>query len=124
MLAHPAFDHRGDRLHGALNIDPALGIPRRLDGFGEVGAKAMAIGQAYHARSKNRAFDMACETGNERVGFARAAEECHVDAANVILIDQDPDMRTAIAEAPNGGPTLNKAWGDRPTVKRPRSGVP
>ena len=29
MLAHPAFDHVGDRLHGALDVDLALGVAHR-----------------------------------------------------------------------------------------------
>src|SRR6516165_11467431 len=59
MLAHPALDHRGNRLHGAAHVDFALRIAPRLDRLGEVDTKAMAIGQAHHARSMNWALDMA-----------------------------------------------------------------
>src|SRR5580698_9838141 len=31
VIAYPAFDDSGDRLHGALDIDAACGVARRID---------------------------------------------------------------------------------------------
>ncbi len=49
MLAHPAFDHRGDRLHGPLDVDAAVGVARRLDRIGDIDPKAIAVGLAHRA---------------------------------------------------------------------------
>ena len=40
MLADPAFDHAGDDLHGAGDIDLAVGVAHRRDRLGQLGAEA------------------------------------------------------------------------------------
>ena len=95
MLADPAFDHVGDDLHGAGDVDLALGVARRRDLLGQLGAEAMA-GQADDARAVDRAVEMAGEPRQQRIGHGAAAEERHLDAAHVILIDQHADMGAAL----------------------------
>ena len=44
MLARPAFDHRGDSLHGACDVDPAVAV---APGLGPLyGLAAAALGGA------------------------------------------------------------------------------
>ena len=100
MLAHPAFDHRGDRLHGAGDVDLAVGVARGRDGLGELDAKAMAVGQADHARAVDRAIEVPGKAREQRVRLAAAAEERHVDAADVVLVDQHRDMPAGLEHAP------------------------
>src|SRR5258708_20575376 len=80
MFAHPSFDHGRDRLHCALEVDLPISVARWLDGFGEINAKAMVVGQADDAGAMNRALDMAREAGDERICFASAAPGGHVYA--------------------------------------------
>ena len=81
------------------DVDLAVGIAPRLDGFGEVDAKAMAVGQAHDARAVDRAIDVARESGDEGVGLAAAAEEGHVDAVHVILVDEHGDVAAGFEHA-------------------------
>src|SRR5262245_29116096 len=99
MLAHPAFDHRCDRLHGACDVDLALGVADRRDRLAQVDAEPMAVGQAHHAGAVNGAVDVAGETGDERVRLAAAPEEGHVDAVDVVLIDQHGDVAAGLEHA-------------------------
>jgi hypothetical protein len=71
VLAYPSFDHRRDRLHGAGNVDLAGIVAPRLDGFAEIDAEALLVGQTDDARAVNRAFDVARETGDERLALQR-----------------------------------------------------
>src|SRR5215472_8923754 len=91
MLAHPAFDHAGDRLHGALHVDLAFGVAHRCDLVGDLAAEG-AAGQADHAGAVDRAFDMAGERRDQRIRHAAAAEECDLDAFDIVLVDQHGDV--------------------------------
>src|SRR3984893_10900835 len=99
MLAYPAFNHRGDRLHRALHINPAFRIAPRLYRLRKLGTKAIAIRQTDDAGSIDGTFDMAGETGNERVGLAWSAEEGHVDAIDVILVNEHGHVSTPLQNA-------------------------
>ena len=44
----------------------------------------------------DRTFDLAGKAREQGIGFCRAAEEGHVDAARVILVDQHADMQAAL----------------------------
>src|SRR5690349_8765699 len=99
MLSDPAFHDRRDRLHCARDIDTAVGVAPRLYGWGEVDTKTMRVGQPYHPRAMYGTFDVAREAGNERVGLARAPEECDVDAVYVVLVDQHGDVTAAFKDA-------------------------
>src|SRR5258708_22187054 len=99
MFAHPSFDHGRDRLHCALEVDLPVSVARWLDGFGEINAKAMVVGQADDAGAMNRALDMAREAGDERIGFAAAAEEGHVDAIDVMMVDEHGDVAAGFDHA-------------------------
>src|SRR5262249_17013850 len=85
VLAHPAFDHRRDRLHGPLDVDLAVGIARRLDRFGQIDAKAMAVGHANDTRPVNRTIDVARQAGEEGVRFAAAPAGGHFHAIHMML---------------------------------------
>src|SRR3984893_14104354 len=99
MLAYPAFNHRGDRLHRALHINPAFRIAPRLYRPRKLGTKAIAIRQTHDAGPIDGTFDMAGETGNERVGLAWSAEEGHVDAIDVILVNEHGHVSTPLQNA-------------------------
>jgi len=49
MLAHPALDHRRDRLHGARYVDAAVSIAHRLDLAGNFAHETVAVGQPHGA---------------------------------------------------------------------------
>ena len=70
-----------------------------VDGLGEVDAEAVAVGQAHHAGAVDRAIDVAGEPGDERIGLAAAAEEGHVDAVHVVLVDQHADVAAGLEHA-------------------------
>ena len=53
-------------------------------------------GIAHHADAVDRAFDVAGEPRDQRIGAGAAAEECHRHARDRILIDQHGDMRAAL----------------------------
>src|SRR5260370_37673786 len=74
MFAHPALDHRRDRLHGGLDVDLVAGVARRLDRFADLGAEASA-GEADGAHAVNRAIEMPGKARDQRIGFAAPAEE-------------------------------------------------
>src|SRR5665213_364809 len=57
ILADPAFDHAGDDLHGAGDVDLAVGTARRLDLLGQLAAEAVA-GQANDAGAVYRAIEV------------------------------------------------------------------
>src|SRR5205823_12071485 len=57
IFANPALDHRGDGLHGALDVDLAGGVAHRRYLIGKFGAKAVT-GQADDAHAMNRALDL------------------------------------------------------------------
>src|SRR5262245_59878584 len=99
MFAHPSFDHRRDRLHRAFDVDFVGGVARWLDSFGEINAKTMVIGQANDAGAMNRALDVAREAGDERIGLAAAAEEGHVYAIDVMLVDEHGGVAAAFEHA-------------------------
>src|SRR5262245_10918846 len=99
VLAHPAFDHRRDRLHGPLDVDLAVGIAGRRDRFGQIDAKAMAVGQADDARAVNRAIDVPRQAGDEGVRFAAPPEEGHVHAVHVMLVDDHGDVAAGFEHA-------------------------
>src|SRR5580700_5751885 len=92
MLAHPALDHRGDRLHRALDVDFALSIARRDDSFGEFAPEAVAVCQPYQTNAVDWAFRMSRQQCDQRIGKAAPAEESHLGASNVMLIGQHADM--------------------------------
>src|SRR5665811_459788 len=94
VLADPAFHDVGDDLHGARDVNFAVGIARRRDLVGELGAEAMA-GQPDNMGSVNRAVEMEGKARQQWISPGAAAEEGHFDAAHVILIDQHADMGAA-----------------------------
>ena len=55
-------------------------------------AMEAAVRQPDDAGAVNGAFRLARQHGDQRIGHAAAAEERHLDAAHVVLIDQDRDM--------------------------------
>src|SRR5947207_293495 len=59
----------------------------------------MLVRQTDDARAVNRALDVAGETGDEGVGFAAAAEEGHVDAVDIVLIDEHGDVAADLEHA-------------------------
>ena len=82
MLAHPAFDHADDDLHGAGDVDRALRVARGDNGFGEFGAEAIAR-QPHDARAVNRAIEVpgeprelaANDPNVQRMFFERLAQQ-------------------------------------------------
>src|SRR6202044_2275418 len=54
IFAHPAFDHRGHRLHGAGDIDIAGGVARGFHLVADLAPKAVAVGIAHHAKPVDR----------------------------------------------------------------------
>src|SRR6266581_2645428 len=102
MFAHPALDHRRDRLHGGLDVDPAAGVARRLDRFADLGAEASA-GEADGAHAVNRAIEMPGKARDQRIGFAAPAEERHVHALAEMLVDQHADVHALLQRAPRMG---------------------
>ncbi len=95
VLPHPPLDHSGDRLHRAHDVDPSLGITRCLDSLGQLEAKAV-IGQANGASAVDRAIEPSRQPRQRGVGLAAAAEKLDVDPHGEVLIDQHPDMDTAL----------------------------
>src|SRR5260370_18924993 len=87
VLAHPAFDHRRDRLHGALDVDLAVGIARRLDGLGQIDAEAMAGGQADDARAVDRAISVPRPSGEDEPPLAAAPAGGPAPPVPVTLVD-------------------------------------
>src|SRR5207245_2946229 len=57
VLAHPALDHIGDRLHGAAHIDAAFRVAHWLHFVADLGAESVAR-QADHTSAVDRAFDL------------------------------------------------------------------
>src|SRR5260370_34656089 len=72
MFAHPALDHRRNRLHGELDFGAAAGVARRLDRFADLGAKAPA-GEADGAHAVNRAIEMPGKARDQPIGLAGTA---------------------------------------------------
>src|SRR5689334_6348016 len=99
IFAYPAFDHRGDRLHRAGNVDLALGVAHRRDRLRQVDAEMVPVGKAHHTGAVDWAVYVLGETGDERVRLAGAPEEGHVDAVDVVLVDQHGDMTAALEHA-------------------------
>jgi len=87
VFAHPAFDDGGNNLHCARYVDAALRIARQIDRLAQFAPEMMAVGLPHRADAADRAFEVAGELGDQRVGLAGAAEEGHFDAAPVVLID-------------------------------------
>src|SRR5665213_3315682 len=85
ILANPALDHAGNDLHGAIDVDLALGIARRFDRIGHLAAEAVAR-QTYHAYAMDRAVEMTGEPRQQRIGHGALAEKSYRHAAHVILI--------------------------------------
>src|SRR5262249_38981493 len=110
VFTHPSFDHRRDRLHRAFDVDFAGGVARGLDGFGEINAKAMVVGQADDAGAMNRALDMAREAGDERIGLAAGAEEGHVYAVDVMLVDEHGDVAAGFEHAHEPHRRVETRW--------------
>src|SRR6266481_5654043 len=83
IFADPVFDHRGDRLRGALDVDLAVLVAHRLHFLGQFGPEAVA-GQADDAHAMDWAFDLTEEARQHRIGPGLAAEEGDLDAAGQI----------------------------------------
>ena len=78
----------------AMSILPSR-VARRRDLVGYFAAKACA-GQPDNAHAVDRAFEMPGELRQQRIGHGALAEEGHLDAAHVILVDQHADMGAAL----------------------------
>src|SRR5579862_7780357 len=71
MLADPAFDHAGDDLHRAGNVDFAVGTARRLDLLGQLATETVT-GQTDDAGAVYRAIEVAGEPRQQRIGHGAA----------------------------------------------------
>src|SRR5690242_9307344 len=96
MLPNPAFDDSGDRLGCALNVDLAAGVADGGNFLGQLDTEAM-VRKADDVHPVDRAFDLAEQPGQHRIGFGLAAEEGDLDAIGQVLVDQHADM-LAVAE--------------------------
>ena len=67
----------GDRLHGAGDVDAAVGVAWRLDRIGDLAPEAVAVGQPHHAHAVDRTFGLPGKDRDQRIGEAAAAEEGH-----------------------------------------------
>src|SRR5664279_3537120 len=85
MFADPAFDHAGNDLHGAGDVDFSVGSARRRDLLGDLAAEAVPR-QPDNASAVDRAVEMASQPRDQRVGHGAAAEESHLDAAHIIPV--------------------------------------
>ena len=119
MLAHPAFDHRRDRLHGAADVD----LPSASRG-GSIASvistrKLLPSGLRTTRSAVDRAFDLPREHRDQRIGTAAPAEENHFDALGHVLVDQHADMRAAPAAAARASPARR----GRSAISSPISGA-
>ena len=69
IFADPAFDHRRDRLHRALDVDAAVGVAHRLDRVGHFAPEAVAVGLADDAHAVDR--HSVCRASIATSGLAR-----------------------------------------------------
>ena len=99
IFAHPAFDHRGHRLHGAGDVDIAGGVARRLHFFADLAPKAVAVGIAHDAKPTDRRAGLPGQERDQRIGEAAAAEERHLDAAGIMLVGQHADGDAGLQQA-------------------------
>ena len=96
VLTHPGLDHRGDRLHGACDVELALGIARQRQRFGELAPERIAVRTPHDAHALDRAVEMTGELRGQRTRLAVASEEAHIDPAVIVLIDQHADAAAAL----------------------------
>src|SRR5688572_25345695 len=96
MLAHPALHDAGDGLRGALNVDPAVGIPHWRDLFRQLAPEGIAVRQPHNARAADRTLGMPGELREQRAGLGPAAEEQHIDALAEMLVHQGSDKFAAL----------------------------
>src|SRR5215472_2497939 len=85
VFAHPLLDHRGDGLHGALNVEAPVGMAQHREGVGDFAAKA-APAQTDHPHAVNRTVVMMSKACQQRVGLAPPAEKNHVDPFPIVLV--------------------------------------
>ena len=57
-------------LHGAADVDLPSRVARRLDRLGEFDPETIAVGQAHDADAVDRAFEVAGELRDQRIGLA------------------------------------------------------
>ena len=69
-----------------------------FDGVGDLARETVAIGLAHDAHAVDRASGLAGEQRDQRVHLAGPAEEGHLDAAGVVLVDQHADMDARLQE--------------------------
>src|SRR5438046_8952444 len=94
MLADPAFDDEGDRLHGGMHIDLAAGIARSVESVRQFEPEAL-IGKADRASAMDRKLEHAGETRHQRADLAAAPEEDTVAAVIDMLVAEDPQAPAA-----------------------------
>src|SRR4051812_17262317 len=99
VFAHPALDHRGDGLHRARDINATFPVAWQLDRFGYFAPEMIAVGLPHSAHAADRAFQMARELRDQRVGPAGPPEEGHIDATLIMLVDQHADVLALLEPA-------------------------
>jgi len=99
MFADPALDHTGDRLHRALDVHAALEIARQVERVGNFSPETVAVRQPHDTEPADEAIRMVRELRQQRVDFAGTAEERHLDAAGIVLVDKHADMAAAFKGA-------------------------
>src|ERR1700730_17953053 len=95
-LPNPSFNNGSHGLHGALDVDAATRIARRLDGRGNLAPKAVAVGLTHDAHAVDRQFRLPRQNCDQRLCQTWPAEECNLDALAVMLIGKHPDMHAGL----------------------------
>ena len=93
MLAHPAFDHGGDRLHGACDVDLAVGVARRRRS-----PRSARSGSGCRDRRTTRMpwiGQSMCRASRAISGLALQRRPKNVTSTprGAVLVDQHADMR-------------------------------